>query len=77
MKISELPEELQELALQRQRECKNIAYDKETDDLFYMFHWDDTPERASFWNSVYHKSYNVYNYDCYPKKKEIQTFKFC
>lgn len=52
MKISELPEEVKELALQRQKEGK---LDKKTDCLGEAFSWIDTKEGLVFWHTWYLK----------------------
>ena len=47
MKISELPEEVKELALLRQKE---IPDDLETDNLTMAFNWYNTEEGSDYWN---------------------------
>ena len=27
--------------------------------VFYAFHWDESPERAEFWDTLYHRSLNI------------------
>jgi len=56
MKISELPQEVRELALKYQREEKNnVRYSKITDDLLDAFHWADTREGYDFWEEWINK----------------------
>lgn len=69
MKISELPEEIRQIALQRQREDITHWASKNTDDLLKAFDWALTPEQRGFWEKFHHKPT--------PKKREITTFKFC
>lgn len=52
MLISQLPPEIREVALQRQRECKDIFYDKNSDDLEWAFIWDETPEGGDYWYNL-------------------------
>jgi hypothetical protein len=50
MKISELPEEVRELALLRQKECISKYYrDKKTDTLSLAFDWGETKEGYEYW----------------------------
>jgi hypothetical protein len=51
MKISELAEEVRELALLRQRQCNNIDFDKTTDFLGNAFKWDVTLEGYDYWDN--------------------------
>lgn len=69
MKISELPENIREIALQRQRDCKADWANKNTDDLSKAFEWSLTPEQHQYWEEIHYKPA--------PKPKEITTFKFC
>jgi hypothetical protein len=50
MRISELPQEIKELALLRQTECVDPDYQKRTDFLENAFEWDDTEEGEKYWN---------------------------
>lgn len=52
MLISELPEDIREIALQRQKECKDLRYDKNTDDLSWAFIWEVTPEGHDYWEHL-------------------------
>lgn len=52
MLISELPEDIREIALQRQKECKDLCYDKNTDDLSWAFIWEVTPEGHDYWEHL-------------------------
>jgi hypothetical protein len=50
MKISELPEEVKELALLRQKKSVSKYYtDKKTDNLDLAFDWEETTEGYSYW----------------------------
>lgn len=69
MKISELPENIREIALQRQREDTTHWASKNTDDLSKAFDWSLTPEQHEYWEEIHYKPT--------PKKREITTFKFC
>ena len=51
MKISELPQEVKELALMYQKnEKNNIRYSKTTDNLKDAFKWSGTKEGVDFWD---------------------------
>jgi hypothetical protein len=68
MKISELPQEIKELALEK------IEYQKReiiNDCLSRSFHWIESKEGHEFWNDWYHKEYepeltkkNKYEVNC-------------
>ncbi len=64
MKISELPEAIKKVALQRQAECKGVIYDKHTDYLMSAFEWEKTLEGICFWEEWYNKE---------PEKKQTIT----
>ncbi len=49
MKISELPEEVRELALKRQKECECYYHSKGTDNLWHAFDWNETKEGDYYW----------------------------
>jgi hypothetical protein len=49
MKISELPEDIKKIALEYQRNEKNIHCNKETDDLNMAFEWSETKEEFNYW----------------------------
>lgn len=55
MKISQLPKEIQELALQRQKECTTLDFDKDTDDLDDAFYFKATPEGEDYWIGVFNE----------------------
>ena len=55
MKISELPEAIKKVALHRQKECKGVIYEKDTDYLMYAFDWAKTKEGQDFWENWYNK----------------------
>ena len=49
MKISELPAEIREKALEYQRNETTICFDKDTDILERAFNWERTNEKSGFW----------------------------
>ena len=49
MRISELPQDIKELALLRQSEEKDTLYSKTTDDLEFAFKYSFTEEGHKFW----------------------------
>jgi hypothetical protein len=53
MKISELPEEVRELALLRKKECKCFFHSKNTDNLWHAFDWSKTEESYNYWENWY------------------------
>lgn len=53
MKISELPQDLKEKALEYQR--NNLSFDKESDSLVYAFNWENTKEGPDFWRDLFLK----------------------
>ena len=55
MKISELPAEIREKALEYQRNETTICFDKDTDILERAFNWERTNEKSGFWNSWHEK----------------------
>lgn len=51
MKISELPQEIRELALKYQRDEKDDRnFSKKTDELSDAFNWTNTPQGINFWS---------------------------
>jgi hypothetical protein len=56
MKISQLPKEVKEKALQYQKNS-NSDYDKNTDNLIDAFHWDATEERECYWSDWNNKKF--------------------
>ncbi len=50
MRISELPQDVKELALFRQRQCLSSNHDKETDVLCLAFSWGETKEGYCYWS---------------------------
>ena len=52
MKISQLPPDIREIALQRQREEQNPIYNQNSDYVFHAFDWEDTEEGYNTWNGV-------------------------
>ena len=52
MKISELPQDLKEKALEYQRNETDRDYDKESDYLGDAFDWGSTKEGFSFWGNL-------------------------
>ena len=55
MNISELPQEIKELALLRQQECIYTTHDKGTDNLCLAFDWSKTKEGLEYWEEYYWK----------------------
>ena len=53
MKISELPAAINKVALQRQKECKGIIFEIDTDNLELAFDWGETKEGHEFWSEWY------------------------
>jgi len=49
MKISELPQEIKEKALECQRNETNMGYSKTTDSLGGAFSWEGTKEGYNYW----------------------------
>lgn len=70
MKIKDLPIELRELALKRQKKCKHGSYSRSTNSLMNAFEWCATPEGKNFWCRV-DDDEDVTHYACYPKKTNI------
>jgi len=52
MKISELPQEIREKALEYQRNEKDIAYRKDSNDLGSSFDWESTKEGYAYWKKL-------------------------
>jgi hypothetical protein len=52
MKISQLPQEVKEKALEYQRNA-NEDWDKNTDNLRDAFDWEDLEERHIYWVDCY------------------------
>lgn len=50
MKISELPKEIKEKALEYQKTETNVNYSKKTDILTSAFNWRNTKEGFKYWN---------------------------
>jgi hypothetical protein len=59
MKISELPPEIRELALLRQKECTNKASIKDTKYLSQAFEWGKTKEGYQFWYNFHNNKGNI------------------
>lgn len=49
MKISELPQEVQEKARKYQSDANQNIYQKDTDDLINAFNWQMTKEGFDYW----------------------------
>lgn len=63
--ISELPENIKMIALQRQQDCmsKKIEISKNTDKLVYAFDWKNTIEKWYIWRDVFYSNYkSFYNF---------------
>jgi hypothetical protein len=58
--ISQLPEDIKVVALQRQREETNDFFDKSTDKLNDAFDWGRTPEKQDIWEYVYYGNYEPF-----------------
>ena len=54
MRISELPQEVKEKALEYQRNCNTSWSMRTTDALVYAFDWEKTKEGFDYWND-WHK----------------------
>lgn len=52
MKISELPQQIREKALEYQKNETSTHRSKTTDDLFYAFDWHKTPDGSCYWIDV-------------------------
>lgn len=52
MRISELPQEIKEKALEYQRNETNVNYCKKTDSLSYSFDWRGTNEGFKYWSDL-------------------------
>ncbi len=56
MLISELPQELKELALEYQRNEKDIEFfTKDSDDLNLAFDWEESKEGWVFWIELHNR----------------------
>lgn len=71
MEISSLPQELRELALQRQGECKAPWTSRRTDKIEDAFDWTKTLEGYHFWDDVYNGTIKTT-----PEKYKIESNKF-
>ena len=71
MKIKDLPQEIKELALLRQKEAGNeVNEDVDLDYCLESFTWYKTPERAFFWNAIYQGNFQPF-YDLYPQTNPL------
>jgi hypothetical protein len=71
MKIKDLPQEIKELALLRQKEAGNEV--NEEADLNYgdeSFKWDKTPEGGFFWNAIHEVNFKPF-YELYPQPNPL------
>lgn len=79
MKISELPPEIREKALEYQRNEVNICFLKDSDDLNTAFYWAKTKEGDNYWRELYCKEPDLNEPKQYEKefftkaKKEIEA----
>jgi hypothetical protein len=55
MKISQLPQEVKEKALEYQRNASNL-FNKNTDDLEFAFDWGLTKEGCDYWHEWFNSS---------------------
>jgi hypothetical protein len=76
MKISELPEEVRELALLRQKECECYFHSKGTDNLWHAFDWNETKEGKDFW-SEWHDKEGVKEEPKHYDNSKGSLYKFC
>ena len=72
MKISELPEDIKKIALQRQQE-QGIEFNEDTDiyNGNYSFDWMETPEGWDIWRSVYTGDFQSF-YDFHKIEKPFE-----
>lgn len=56
MKISELPPEIREKALEYQRNEIDPTYHNNSDDLWTAFDWENTNEKYYFWSQWHQKN---------------------
>jgi hypothetical protein len=70
MKISQLPKEVKEKALEYQKNA-NKDWNKTTDYLGHAFDWDHTIEREDYWNDWEDKEWQEKEY----KVEETKTTK--
>jgi len=55
MKISELPQDVKEKALEYQMNETRHGYNKSTDSIFVAFEWSETEEGGEYWNELHLK----------------------
>ena len=70
--ISLLPEDIKAVALQRQREETSEEFDKNTDVLSEAFHWDNSLEMYSIWESVDDGNYTTFR-EFHAKQRQAET----
>jgi hypothetical protein len=73
MRISELPQEIKELALFRQLEFNDLKYSKTTDKLGNSFNWEKTPEGHDYWDEWDDKEPKNYDEIIYIIETKIAT----
>lgn len=71
MKISELPQDLKEKALDYQRNETYFGCNKKTDSLVRAFDWKGTKEGHSFWGELHNKQSTHYD------NSNGSIYKFC
>ena len=76
MKISELPEEVRELALLNQKNSRSITHDQNTDELQFAFPWSNTPEGHNYWSDLHFKKETTTEPKHYDNSKG-SIYKFC
>jgi hypothetical protein len=59
MKISELPQEIKELALEHQKRELGTHYLKNTDDLKDAFEWSNTDKGHDFWSNLFYEDKKI------------------
>jgi hypothetical protein len=69
--ISQLPEDVRVVALQRQREAVKY-WDKKTDELRHAFNWVDTPEKYEIWAEVNCENYEPFR-EFHAKQKQAEN----
>lgn len=73
MLISELPENIKELAILRRNEyAKRNNINEEIDNLLHAFTWINTPEGQNFWHDIYRGRSYLY-YEHYIKQNPQET----
>ena len=77
MKISELPAEIREKALEYQKNEVRKNYDKDTDDLRIAFMWENTEEDYDFWHKWHKKPFVKQEPPAHYDNSNGSIYKFC